>query len=60
MKSLRQVLADYLETRRALGYKLAGDGQLLQQFVDYIESAGDSLITTPLSPCAANRNGEGM
>jgi integrase/recombinase XerD len=34
--SLRQQLNDYLDLRRALGFKLANAGRLLGQFVDYL------------------------
>jgi integrase/recombinase XerD len=33
---LRQALADYLNLRRALGFKLASAGRLLGQFIDYL------------------------
>jgi integrase/recombinase XerD len=34
---LRDALADYLNLRRALGFKLANAGRLLGQFVDYLD-----------------------
>ena len=49
MKSLRQVLDDYLEMRRALGYKLVEDERLLRQLVAHVEDAGSPFITTPLA-----------
>lgn len=38
MSRLRQVLADYLAVRRALGYKLARAAKLLDQYLAYVES----------------------
>lgn len=49
MKSLRHVLDDYLETRRALGYKLADDERLLRQFVAHVEKSGSAFVTISLS-----------
>ena len=49
MTLLRTVLADYLRIRRQLGYQLKLDGQLLQDFVDFVEHAGASRITTELA-----------
>jgi integrase/recombinase XerD len=46
MSGLRQVLADYLELRRGLGYKLARAGQLLPDFVDSVERSKGRFITT--------------
>jgi integrase/recombinase XerD len=43
---LRQRAQEYLAMRRALGYKLVDFEQLLMQFIDYLERAGASLITT--------------
>jgi len=42
---LRQELADYLALRRALGYRLARPEKLLGQFLDHLESVGESRIT---------------
>jgi hypothetical protein len=46
MSALRRALADYLRTRRALGYKLERPEKLLAQFVGYLEDAGAVTITT--------------
>ena len=43
---LRQRAADYLALRRAVGYKLAENERLLTQFLDYLERAGITTITT--------------
>jgi integrase/recombinase XerD len=44
--ALRQTLSDYLVLRRALGFKLAATGRLLEQFVDYLEQQGVDTVTT--------------
>ena len=49
MTSLRTVLADYLRIRRQLGYQLKLDGQLLENFVGFLERAGATRITTELA-----------
>jgi integrase/recombinase XerD len=46
---LRTALVDYLAVRRALGFKLARDGLLLEQFVAYCEQRGADLVTTELA-----------
>jgi integrase/recombinase XerD len=45
MSRLRSCLADYLRTRRALGFKLQREGKLLPQFVAHLEERGDAFIT---------------
>ena len=43
--------ADYLATRRAMGYKLAYQGQLLGQFAAYLDAVGDEIpFRTPGFP----------
>jgi integrase len=42
---LREGLADYLELRRALGYRLARPETLLNQFLDYLDDAGQCVVT---------------
>jgi integrase len=46
VKALDRHLEDYLALRRALGFKLVGEGQLLAQFVTFAEAAGQRTITT--------------
>jgi integrase len=46
MSALRHHAEDYLQVRRALGYKLVGEGQLLTSFVGYLDQAGASTVTT--------------
>lgn len=46
MNPLRQALIDYLNVRRALGYKLKRDEQLLSQFLDHLEARGQRHVTT--------------
>lgn len=49
MNSLRETAEEYLSIRRALGYKLVGQGRLLAGFVCYLEETGASVITTELA-----------
>ena len=49
MTPLRQALADYLRLRRRLGFKLASDQRLLEDFVGFLEQAGARRITTELA-----------
>jgi integrase len=42
---LRDLLADYLAVRRALGFKLVAHGQMLAQFLDFLEQAGLETVT---------------
>ncbi len=45
MTGFAAVAADYLATRRAMGYKLAYQGQMLRQFAAYLDSAGAEHLT---------------
>jgi integrase/recombinase XerD len=45
MIDLPTAAAEYLRTRRALGYKLAQQGQLLVDFVVYLQAVGANRIT---------------
>lgn len=49
MSALARHLHDYLRLRRALGFKLRFEGQVLPQFVTYLEAAGASAVTTKLA-----------
>jgi len=49
MSGLRDRLGDYLTLRRALGFKLVGAAQLLEQFVGFADAAGAETITTSLA-----------
>lgn len=49
MSALRTHLDDYLQLRRALGFKLERTGRLLAQFVAYLEEAGTTTITRDLA-----------
>jgi integrase/recombinase XerD len=42
---LRELIADYLQTRRALGYKLHGTERLLFAFADYLEAQGAASVS---------------
>ena len=49
MSTLRDMLQDYLATRRALGFKLHTDGTGLLSFVEFMESAHADYISTDLA-----------
>jgi integrase len=49
MSDLRHYSEEYLTLRRALGYKLVGEGQLLARFVTFAEEAGAVTVTTELA-----------
>jgi integrase len=49
VKALDRHLNDYLTLRRALGFKLVGEGQLLAQFVTFAVAAGQRTITTQVA-----------
>jgi integrase/recombinase XerD len=49
MSELRQAVKDYLRIRRALGYKLERDGEMLPRFVDYLHANGADTITVELA-----------
>lgn len=49
MNDLHQAVADYLAMRRALGFSLEREGRWLANFVDHLERAGASHITTELA-----------
>ena len=49
MTLLREAVADYLTTRRALGFKLGEHEWALESFVSFLERAGASTITTELA-----------
>lgn len=49
MSAMRLALGDYLQIRRALGYKLERDEQFLEQFIDYSERAGETTVRAELA-----------
>jgi len=49
MSPLRQAAENYLAMRRALGFKLEAQGRLLASFIDYLDRAGATRITTDLA-----------
>lgn len=49
MSALRAAAEDYLQMRRALGYKLESQGQLLASFVSYLERAQAVTVTIELA-----------
>lgn len=46
MSPLHGALGDYLAMRRALGYKLQREGQLLPQFLDFVLERGEQYVST--------------
>ncbi len=49
MSALRQSVDDYLQIRRAVGYKLTIHGRVLPQFVEFLEQRDSTVITTGLA-----------
>ncbi len=49
MSDLAGHVADYLRMRRALGFKLKRDGQVLPQLVAYLDAAGAATLTAELA-----------
>src|SRR5262249_40102520 len=45
MSPLHDALTDYLQIRRALGYKLERAGKLLPQYLAYLDDRGEQLVT---------------
>jgi integrase/recombinase XerD len=45
MTGLREGLAGYLDLRRGLGFKLARDEKLLEQFISWLEERGTATVT---------------
>jgi integrase len=49
VSALRQSVEDYLQVRRALGYKLTIHGRVLPQFVEFLEQRDATVITISLA-----------
>lgn len=49
MSPLRHAVADYLSTRRALGFTLNESERLLGQFVDHLDELGVDIVTVELA-----------
>ncbi|MDA8316924.1 MAG: tyrosine-type recombinase/integrase [Actinomycetota bacterium] len=49
MSELARQAEDYLRLRRSLGFKLTLHGRVLPQFVDYLDAAGATTVTTELA-----------
>jgi integrase len=56
---LRDELVDYLALRRALGYQLARPEKLLNQFLDYLDRCGETVITVMAALDWARLPGDG-
>ena len=59
MSALHEAVDDYIGVRRCLGFKLEDYPWMLHDFVDYVESHGESKITTELALEWAQRPGTG-
>jgi integrase/recombinase XerD len=46
MSALAEHAQNYLQVRRALGFKLVGEGRLLAEFVAFADAAGQRTVTT--------------
>lgn len=55
MSDLGRAVAEYLATRRALGFKLERDGQLLPDFVAFLDQAGLATVTIDAAVAWATR-----
>jgi integrase len=55
MSTLATALAEYLTIRRKLGFKLGREGQLLGDFVAYVDEQGATTVTTKLAIAWAQR-----
>lgn len=53
MSGLQEHVDDYLRLRRALGFKLEHDGQVLPQLAAYLEAAGATTVSSDLAVCWA-------
>lgn len=49
MTALRKAVEQYLRVRRALGFKLEREGQLLPEFASFVKRHGSAYVTTHLS-----------
>src|SRR6202011_1172856 len=55
MSALAEHAEQYLKLRRAVGFKLVGEAQLLAEFVKFAEQTGQSTITTQFAVQWARR-----
>jgi len=49
MSDLDRHVQNYLQVRRALGFKLVGEGQLLREFVAFADAAEQRTVTTRIA-----------
>lgn len=49
MSALAEHVQNYLRVRRALGFKLVGEGQLLREFVAFADAGGQCTVTTRIA-----------
>lgn len=57
VNDLRRGVTEYLEIRRAVGYKLERDSRLLPDFITFLEQAGAARITSDLAVTWARGSG---
>ena len=57
MSGLHAHLADYLTMRRALGFKLVRSQKLLEQFLDYLDRVGATVLSVDLAVAWARQPG---
>lgn len=55
MSTLAEHVEQYLQLRRAVGFKLVGEAQLLAEFVRFAEAAGESTVRTESALAWARR-----
>lgn len=56
MSDLAVHVGNYLQLRRSLGYKLTREGVVLPRFVEYLEDAGATTVTTDLAVAWAQQS----
>jgi integrase/recombinase XerD len=59
MSPLAEHVHNYLQVRRALGFKLVGEEQLLREFVAFADAAGERTVTTKIALEWARRPASG-
>jgi hypothetical protein len=59
MSALAEHVQNYLQVRRALGFKLVGEETLLREFVAFADAAGQRTVTTKLALEWARRPASG-
>ena len=60
MNELGLALDSYLAVRRALGFKLVREGQMLRRFVEYAHQQRASFVTTAIAQAWANQSNNAL